>query len=406
MAKNIWIINEYAGNPKYGMTLRHFYLAKEFEKLGWKTNTISASFSHILDTYPENKENKNYFEEKIDGLNFTWIKVFKYRNSSDYKRILKWFYFSFRLFFVGKHIGNKPNYIICSPTAPFCFIPAYYLKWKYRAKIVFEVRDIWPLSLIEIGSFSKYHPFILLMRMVEFFAIKKADFLVSNLQFYNKYLEENKQNRKASWISNAIYLEELLNTAPLNQDLVAKLPQNKFIVGYTGKLGISNAMNYLIEAAKLIRQEEIHFVIVGNGEDKEKLKTQAKGLSNITFIDAIPKSQIPAMLAKFDICYIGWNREKLYNYGVSPNKIYDYMHAEKPILHSIHLKEELVSLAQCGLRVEEENPEAIAQGVLDLYKLSPENRLSMGKKGKDFVLKNFTYGELAKRYLNLLESSN
>ncbi|MCB0510831.1 MAG: glycosyltransferase family 4 protein, partial [Bacteroidetes bacterium] len=274
------------------------------------------------------------------------------------------------------------------------------------AKIIFEVRDIWPLSLIEIGSFSKYHPFILLMRMVELFAIHKADFLVSNLQFYSNYLKENKIKRTATWISNAIYLEELNNTEALNPALEALLPKAKFIVGYTGKLGLSNAMSYLIEAAKLIQQEDIYFVIVGNGEEKEKLKAQAKELQNICFVDAIPKSQIPAILAKFDLCYIGWNREKLYNYGVSPNKIYDYMYAEKPILHSIHLQEELVSLAQCGLRVEEENPEAIAKGILDLYHLSPEERLVMGKKGKEFVLKNFTYSELAKRYIDLLESTN
>lgn len=401
MSKNIWIINEYAGNPTHGMTLRHYYLAKAFKKEGLHPTIISGSYSHVLSRYPNIPEGKNAHFEEIHGVDFLWLKVFKYASSSDFKRILKWFYFTFSLFFVSKHIDHKPDYIICSPTAPFCIIAAYYLKIKFKAKLAFEVRDIWPLSLIEIGSFSKFHPFILLMKRFELFALKRSDFIVSNLQHYSSYLKEQGIKKTSHWISNGIDLEEKDKPEALSYEVDAQIPKDKFIVGYTGKLGLSNAMFYLIEAAKLIKEQRIHFVIVGEGEEKEKLKEQAMSLNNISFIDAIPKSQIPSMLARFSICYIGWKREKLYNYGVSPNKIFDYMYEGKVVLHSIHLEKEIVSIANCGLRVKEEDPEAIAKGIMDLYRLKDEERKAMGKNGKKFVLSHFTYTELAKKYIAL-----
>jgi glycosyltransferase involved in cell wall biosynthesis len=401
---NIWIINEYAGNPNHGMTLRHYYLAKAFQKKGFHSTIISGSYSHVLSTYPSLPKDVNFHLNKEGGIDFLWIKLFKYKGSGHYKRILKWFYFTFRLFFVSKHIPNKPKYIICSPTAPFCIIAAYYLKLKFKAKLVFEVRDIWPLSIVEIGSFSKYHPFILFMRRFELFAINHSDYLVSNLQFYQNYLSKQGITRKSHWVSNAIYLEEKLNAEPLAKSIRALIPKDKFIIGYTGKLGLSNAMNYLIEAVKLIKSDQIHFVIVGDGEEKEYLLEQASQLKNITFIANIPKTNIPDMLSQFDVCYIGWNRESIYNYGVSPNKIFDYMYAGKPIVHSIHLTEEIVSLANCGLRVKEESPEDIARAFMHLFQMKKEERIEMGERGKEYVLEHFTYSQLANKYIKLLEN--
>jgi glycosyltransferase involved in cell wall biosynthesis len=154
MNKNILIINEYAGSPSYGMTFRHYYLAKEFIKKNYNTTIVSASYSHFLKKYPDIK-NKNYLKENVDGVPFLWVKVMKYSKSFDKKRALKWLDFTAKLFFIDKYIDKKPDVIICSTTELFAIIPAYYLAKKYKAKLVFEVRDIWPLTLIKIGGFSE-----------------------------------------------------------------------------------------------------------------------------------------------------------------------------------------------------------------------------------------------------------
>lgn len=402
MSKNIWIINEYAGSPEYGMTFRHYYLAKNFVKAGHKATIISASYSHFLKKYPE-MDGKTYQTEDIDGIEYLWIKALTYTKSFDKKRVLKWFQFAFRLFFVARTLEDKPDVIICSPTAPFSIVPAYFLAKKFGAKLVFEVRDIWPLTLVEIGGFSPNHPLIILMRWCERFALNKSDIIVSNLMNYTEHIHNLGLDRKAAWISNGIDLDEMKKIEPLEKSVAEKVPKEKFIVGYTGKLGVSNALDHLIESARLLKgNKNIAFVIVGDGQEKDALVSLAKDLPNVTFIDSIDKNQVQSMLALFNVCYIGLPKETLFEYGVSPNKLFDYMQSGKPILHAIDTKADIVALAQCGISIEAENPSKIADAVTTLYTMTSEEREKLGLNGKEYVQEHFTYQKLAEKYLAIL----
>jgi len=401
--KNILIINEYAGSLDYGMSFRHYYLAKEFVKLGYKPTIVTASYSHFLKKFP-NMENKTYKTEDIEGIKYLWVKVMKYSKSFDKKRVLKWFEFMSKLFFISKKLESKPDIIICSPTAPFSILPAYYLAKKINAKLIFEVRDIWPLTLIEIGGFSPKHPLIKLMSWFERFALKKSDIIVSNLQNYSEHIKELKIDRTASWVSNGIDLDEMKKVEPLDNKVANKIPSDKFIVGYTGKLGVSNAISYLLESAKqLIDNHDILFVIVGDGQEKDTLIKQVQGLENILFIDAIPKLQVQSILSLFDICYIGLQKERLFKFGVSPNKIFDYMYSAKPIIHAIDTAKNIIQLADCGLSVEAQNSKELKNAILKLYKMSQIDRDKLGQNGKKYVLENFTYSELAKKNILIID---
>jgi len=401
MSKNILIINEYAGSPRYGMTFRHYYLAREFINKGYKTTIVTGSYSHFLKKFP-NMQNSLYKNEIIDGVNYLWIKVMKYSKSFDKKRALKWFEFTYKLFFITKYLDEKPDIIICSSSAPFAIIPAYYLSKKFNAKLVFEVRDIWPMTLVEIGGFSKNNLFIKFMGLFEKFALKKSDILVSNLQNYTKHIKELGINREAHWVSNGIYLQEMKNIKELDISIADLIPKNKFIIGYTGKLGVSNAITYLIEAAEILaKQSDICFVIVGDGQEKENLIKKAQTLSNVVFINPIEKSEIHSMLKLFDVCYIGLQKEKLFKYGVSPNKLYDYMYSAKPILHSIDTSNDIVKLSNCGISVEAENSKEIAKSILDFYNMDEIQRNNLGKNGKSYVLEYFTYDKLAEKFIKI-----
>lgn len=402
MSKNIWIINDYAGSPKHGMTFRHYYLAKGFVKAGNHSTIITASYSHFLKKRPE-MQGQKYKLENIDNIDYVWINVVKYSKSFDKKRVFKWFQFSYRLFFISSYLKNKPDVIICSSTAPFSIVPAYFLAKKFNAKLVFEVRDIWPLTLVQIGGISKYHPLIILMGWFEKFALKKSDIIVSNLQNYTDHIQKIGIMRFAHWISNGIDLDEMDQIEPLLDKVKNQIPSDKFIVGYTGKLGVSNAINYLIDVAKqLVENQNIVFVIVGDGQEVNALKQQAIGLPNVLFIDPIPKMQIQSMLALFDVCYIGWKKEELYKFGISANKLYDYMYSGKPILHSTYTANDVVISAHCGVSVEAENVSSGVDGIMQLYTTSEDNRKGMGKNGRDYIIEKFSYQQLAKRYLMIL----
>ena len=404
--KNILIVNEYAGTPEYGMIHRHYYLAKEFIKQGYKVTIVTASYSHLLNKYP-NMEDKKYKYEDIDGIDYLWVNVNKYDSANDKKRVLKWFNFSFKILFISKILKYKPDIVIWSSSSPFSGVVTYYLTKKLKAKFILEIRDIWPLTLIDIGKISPKHILVRLMSKAEKFIIEKSDIIVSNLQNYNIYLKDKGFNKKSFWISNGIDLDEMKKIESLDEKIKALIPKDKFIVGYTGKIGVSNAMQYIIEVSKNMQEyKDIIFVLVGSGQEEQILKNMSKDLNNVIFIPLIPKSQVQTILKLFDVCYIGWRKKDIYKYGVSPNKIFDYMYSSKPIVHSTNSTRDIVQLANCGLVTKAEDIKGIKEAIIKLYNMPKEKRKELGENGKKYVLEYFTYDKLAQKYIDIFEKEN
>ena len=404
--KTLWIINEYAGSPYHGMEFRHYYLGKELVKRGYNVYIITASYSHLFYNKPEIKE--DFTIENIDGINYLWIKVPEYKNSHDKKRVLKWFIFTFKTYFkLPMDQLSKPDVILVSPMAPFPIISGYKWAKKFKAKLLYEVKDIWPLTLIEIGGYSQNHPFIKLMEWFEKFAYKKADKVISVLPLAWKHMEQQGMDRnKFVYIPNGIDPEDYIINEPLPKEIEEKIPKDKFIVAYTGTIGKANALEYLIDAAyKLKDYKDIVFLIVGKGMEENNLKNKAKalGLNNVIFSPPVKKTQVQSVLKLIDVCYIGLRNEKIFEFGVSPNKLFDYMYAGKPILYAINSGNRPVEEANCGISVDAENPDAIANGILKLYNLSQEERSKLGENGKNYVLKNHTYKQIANRFEEFLK---
>lgn len=401
MNKNIWVINEYAGSPYHGMEFRHYYLGKELVKLGNKVTVVSSSYSHLFKHLPKEKR------ETIDGVDYLWLKTFNYGTSHDKKRVLKWFLFTFKVFFLPFSL-KKPDVIIVSPMAPFPILPAWVLSKMYGAKLIYEVKDIWPLSLVALGGFSLNHPFIKFMGWFEKFALKKSDVIVSNLQNYGEHIKNDVGlDKDFEWISNGVDLDELKQIEPLEKDVEDLIPKDKFIVGYTGTIGVANALDSFCEAAKNLKDKpDIVFVIVGDGQEKQHLITNYGALDNILFIDSIQKKKVQSMLSLFDVCFLGWNKEPLYKYGTSANKIFDYMYSSNPILNAFSGGGDIVQIAKCGVSIEAQNPQAITNAVLKLYNMNKEEREVLGKNGKDYVLEHFTYEKLAKKYIKIIGDKN
>ena len=390
----IWIINEYAGSPYHGMEFRHYYIGKELVKRGYKVYIITASYSHLFINPPS--VCRSYKIENVDGINYVWIKVPQYKNSLDKMRVLKWFVFAFKTLFVRNL--EKPDIIIVSPMAPFVSIPAYILARKNRAKFVFEVKDIWPLSIVELKVVSKKHPLIKLMEWSEIFSIRKADCIVSTLRNYSIYLLEKGILKEFKYINNGI--ETNLSDCNIEFSFM-KIPENRFVVGYTGNIGISNSVEYLLRAAQLLNskgfRDKIYYVLVGDGYDKKRFEKDYTD-NNIVFWPPVPKNCVNKILQMFDVCFKGSPKKKIYEYGVSAYKIFDYMLAAKPILHSYSGEGDLIKEANCGITVEAENPEAIAEGILKLYNMSPEERKRLGENGRKYVLEHHTYEKIADKF--------
>lgn len=402
---NIWIINETIGSRIHGMVFRPYYFAKEFVELGHKVTIFSGSYTHIFSKLPEVKG--FYSTENIDGIDYCWIKTPKYGKSQSLGRILNAFTFVAKMFLLRKKRFGKPDAVIVTSPTPFSILNGYWIKKRTGAKLIFEVRDIWPLTLTEIGRLTDKHPFIRFTQFFENFSYKKSDKVVSVLPNAFEHMKNHGlTEEKFVSIPNGIDLGEVKNISPLPEETLAKIPRDKFIVTYAGKFGISNNLTSVLEAAETLKSnEKILFLLVGNGPEKENyLKIIAeKGLSNVLILDPVPKSSVQSLLALSNVCYIGLTKSPLFRFGVSPNKLFDYLYSGKPIIYAIEAANDIVAEANCGISIKSENAGEIVNAVLNLYGKTPEELAEMGKHGHEYVIKNHSYSELAKKYLEILK---
>lgn len=401
-SKLIWIINQYAGSKYHGMVFRSYYIAKELINMGCSVVIISSAFSHLFIKQPVT--NNVITDEVIDKIRFRWVKASVYKESNGIARVVSMFSFMWNVFKLDVNTNDRPSVIIVSSPSPLSIINGYFLARKYNAKLIYEVRDLWPLTLIELGNLSRFHPFIIFLQLLENFAYRTADYVVSVLPGTKEYMVFHGMNaEKFEYIPNGIDADELSDSEPVDDEITGQIPKCKFIVGHIGTMGMSHSLDCFISAAnKMTSDNDFHFVLVGDGPEKKRLKSLVTG-NNVTFINPIKKNQVQSMLNYFDVCYLGCPREDIYKYGISANKVFDYMYSSKPVLHSGAVGNDPVKEASCGVTVAPEDPESLVAGIKYLMDIGSDQRAFLGQNGRQYVLENHSYNQLAKKYMRLFE---
>ena len=404
---NIFLINHYAGSPEMGMEYRPYYLAKEWINLGHNVTILVANNSHIRQYNPE--LNSDIIEEDIDGIKYIWVNTPKYEGNG-IGRIKNMFAFIKKTMYKASYFANKykPDVVIASSTYPSDNYVAKKISKLSGAKYFYEVHDLWPLSPIELGGMSKLHPFTVAMQHAESFAYRKADAVISMLPKTQEHMKSHGLDlKKWHYIPNGVILDEWNNKAKLNDKTLQQISEIKSrfdkIVAYTGTLGLANALDSLILSAEIVK--DVAIIIVGKGPEKENLQKLIadKNLQNVFILESINKQEIPSLLQMFDILYIGLQYQSLFRFGISPNKLIDYMMAAKPIIQAIDAGNNVVKEVGCGIDIEPENPHAIANAITELMNKPKEELEKMGQNGHDFVLKNHDYSILAKKFVNIMQ---
>lgn len=407
---NILLINHYAGSLRHGMEYRPYYLAREWVRLGHSVHIVASSQSHIRACAPD-LQGAARLDETIDGIDYSWYATPPYQGNG-IGRVRNMAAFIARLYGDARRLAREvdPDVVIASSTYPLDIWPAQRIARLAHARLLFELHDLWPLSPIELGKFSRWHPFIMLLQAAENYACRHADAIVSILPKVREHLEAHGMARhKLHVVPNGADPAEWLAAAgalpgPIGAELAALRSRGKFIIGYAGTHGLANALDTLLAAAQRVTDPRAVFVLVGGGPEKTQLQKLAAllALRNVHFFDPVAKDQVPALLRCFDLAYIGWQRQALYRFGISPNKLIDYMMAARPVLHAVEAGNDPVADAGCGLTVAPQDPNAVASGVMALMALSPEQRRAMGERGQAYALRNLSYPVLGQRFLNIL----
>lgn len=401
---NILMISHYAGAPQYGMEFRSYYMAREWVRMGHRVTVVGAAFSHLRKVQPP------VGHETLEGINYLWLPTTHYEGNG-IKRVLTMFQFCCQVYKHSRElIDFKPNIVIASSVYTFDLYPCRYIARRTGAKLVYEVHDLWPLSVITIGGYSRRHPFILMLQHCENYAYRHCDMVVSILDKAFPHMQRHGLSEdRFCCVPNGYLKEEWENidniTLPKeHEELLTRLHQEgKIIVGFAGGHTQSTAMDVLLDAAGLLKERsDLAFVLVGNGPQKAELITKAKNenLSNVFFLPPIDKNSIPKLLQQFDICYAGGIHSTLHRYGTSFNKIIDYMLAAKPIVKSVDEPGCEVERVGCGIQVEAENASQVRDAIVTLANMSEEERENMGAKGQKYATENLEYHALSQQFID------
>ena len=399
---NILLINHYAGTPALGMEYRPYYLAREWVRLGHQVTIVAAAYSHYRARQPAPGE------ERVDGITYRWLPTPVYTGNG-WARMRNVLSFLSQLWTQAPEMAAtlRPDVVISSSTYPMDTWVARRIAQLAGARLVHEVHDLWPLSPVELSGMSPWHPFALICQAAEDAAYRHSDAVVSMLPKVHAHMASRGLNlKKLSIVPNGISPEEwLAPPEPLRPDVAQALDAARragaVIVGYAGSMGLPNALDVLLDAARLLADQPLRFVLVGDGHERERLAARIadEGLAHVAMLPPIPKAQVPAFLAAIDIAYLGWQRQPLYRFGIAPNKLMDYMMAARPVLHSVEAGNDPVAEAGCGLTVAPEAAEEVARGLRQLAALSPSERRQFGERGRAHVLKHHAYPVLARQFL-------
>lgn len=400
----ILFISKYACPPTYGFGSRLIYLAKYLGKSGHDLRLITSDANHSAFNWPNSKRTFN--DIYIDGCNMLWIKTRKYKKTTSIDRILSWIDFELKVFYLLfiKRYFLKPDIVVVSSLSFFSIINGLLYKMLFKTKLVFEVRDIWPLTLTEEGSFSSFNPLIIILRAIELAGYRFSDLVVGTMPGLKKHVSIGGLNKRVICIP--IGYDEIPENKDIDFNFLknSNFNPNKITIAYAGSIGITNALDNFIEAIKLNKNDNVQFVIIGDGDLKEKYKRKLSSQNNIIFGPRIDNKDVPSLLSLCDILYLSTFPSKVWEYGQSLNKMVEYMLAGKPIIASYSGLESMLNEAKCGVFVRTDTPSDLVNAINDYAKLSKTNLEEIGKKGREWVISNRHYSKLSNQYENELQN--
>ena len=386
-------------------------LSRYWASEGHQVTVLTGFPNHPTGVVPREyrrKFRRLVMRESVDGVNVvrTWLLPFPNRKA--YERMLNYTSFCLSSAVTGLFLA-RPDILIATSPQLLVGLSGWWLARCKRVPCIFEVRDLWPESLVAVGVGDANSPLHRVLGKIAGFLYRRADRIVVVTSSFKKHLIEKWQvaPQKISVIENGVETE-LFNPAKsypmLRRELSA---EGKFIVGYIGTMGLAHGLETLLQAASELRETSpnVLFLIVGEGADKQRVMdlAAAQKLDNIRFVGQQPRHKIPEFILACDVCLVLLKSTEVFK-TVIPTKMLEFMSCERPVIVGVDGEaRRIVEEGEAGLFIQ---PENAADLVAAVHKLSADSALreSMGSRGRQYILKRFSRQQTAREYDAVLQS--
>lgn len=403
--KHVWILNHYAQEPGGVGGTRHFHLADHLQRCGWQGTIIAASVDHVTGRQRLASDEVQRYE-RIQGVPFLWVRTPEYagNNGGRIRNMLAYAWSVLRRSTTAEL--SRPDVVVGSSVHPFAAVAGALLAWRYRVPFIFEVRDLWPQTLVDMGRLRDGALVTHALRKLERWLYRRAARTVVLLpQAWEYIVPLGIAKDRVVWIPNGVDLSLFPSAS------AALAPDGVFTLMYFGAHGQANGLDNVLQAMaelqEMSAEQHIRLRLIGDGPLKDELIAQAKtlGLRNVIFEQSVPKIQIPIVAAQADAFVIAvLDLPELYRFGISMNKLFDYLAAERPIVMASNAANSPVAEAGAGLIVAPAQPKALARAIAQIAATPLAERQRMGRAGREYVEQNHGFDQLAGRFAAVLDA--
>jgi glycosyltransferase involved in cell wall biosynthesis len=312
----------------------------------------------------------------------------------------------------------RPDVVVGSCVHPLAVAAAAVIGAVRRVPFVFEVRDLWPQTLIDMGALPERGPAARLLRAAERFLYHRSRLVISLLPGAAEYITAaGVPKEKIIYIPNGIARLPAAgpDPGPATRAITGQIGRLReagaeIVAGYLGSHGAANGVDVLVRAAAVLRDRGIGgiaLVLVGDGPDKQRCEQLAAGLglgdSNVLFIPPVPKRAVPELLQALDVTLFPLRDVPVFRYGLSSNKLFDYLASGRPVICASALADNPVRASGGGICVRPEAPDAVADALAELAAAGPAGRRALGEQGRAWVYRHHDLAMLGERFLAALE---
>ena len=411
---HIWYVNHYAVPEEISLGGRAQYIGRELARHGHTVTIFGASKHHFLgrpcgSISPGEKQS-------ADGYSFRVVSVPGY-NGNGLRRIWNMLAFARamkREIKEAQKNGAAPDVIIVSSPHPWAWKPLRHAARK-NIRMVFEERDFWPQSLIEVAGVSKWHPLVMWLNRLMSRIYKEADAVVSLFPATNHPLAATSRQNVVHCIPNGIdqelWGEAMRGTLPDNiaSAFATIREQGKLVVCYAGSMGPPNALETLLKLGdiqKPAKDRPYHFILIGDGISRPALELEAarRQLDFLTFLPPVRREEAWLAMRNADILYFSLqNKPNLYRHGISLNKLFEYLMAGRPVLQVLQGGNHPVADSGGGFELNSDDPAVLDDALCRMAVMPAEEREEMGRRAQSYALANHNWSELGNHYAKLCE---
>lgn len=397
----VWYVSAY-DQPK-GQSTRTYDYSRELIARGHDVTMFCNSYCHFT-----HREHLNPGEpwrvEFVDGIRVVWLRTYHYKGNGR-GRGLNMLTNVWRLIRATKALGLKPD-VVLGPSVPLLTgWGAKYLAGKYDVPFVFEVRDVWPDALVDIGGLKKSSLVYRVFRMIERHLYRSAARISSTLPYLHEHVRlAGSDPSKIVCIPNGVDVSRFDE----GQDYSGgKAP---LVVMYVGGFGLDHDVPTILRAAKILQDEGSHdfrFVIIGHGVRKQAFEDEAAslGLKNLEFRPPVPKTSLPAVQAEADILVAAITDSPSYRFGLNLNKLCTYFASSRPVLFSGNPPNDPVREAQAGISIGAMDPQKMVWALRELLAAGPAERKRMGESARRYAESTISIGVLGRKMEMMLRAA-